>query len=230
MNRFSDDFERDGSRISDYYKNEAQFLIDKICEKQDRKELHPDLLKIYNPDKEYFIFQMIYEEYLDCFYPYYHDLKDKVANAKHQKESEAKFMKHYKDTYRHIDMKRYSLDEISLFGSIDKSRAVEPKGLKKRLAVIDAYLAHQLVTVRDLMPNTLVNQWAVNNDFIEKSTQVVDDLIRQESKKLEELDTFRLSQREKMRKYYETHNFEVNEEILDAIERNCPELFEKYDE
>lgn len=228
MNSFKDDFERDGTKINNYYKSQVEDLIDKISEKQDRKDLHPDVLKIYNPDRQYLIQPVIYEEYLDNFYPYYHDSKDEIANAKHRRESEDKFMKYYKDTYLHIDMKRYSLDRISLFGSIDKSRAVEPKDLKKRLAVIDAYLAHQLVTVRDLLPHTLVNQWAVNNDFIEKSSQVVDDLIRQQTRQLGELETFRSSQREKLKQYYEKRNFEVNEEILDSIERVHPELFMKY--
>ena len=229
MNTFKDDFERDETMIDDFFKNQAQFVIDEISKKQNRKKLHPDVLKIYNPDKEYIIQPVIYEEYLNSFYPYYHDTKDDIANAKHQRESEDKFMKHYKGMYRRIDMKRYSLDETSLFGSIDKSKTIQQKDLKKKLAVIDAYLGHQLVTVRDLMPNTLVNQWAVNNDFIEKSSEVVDDLIRQQTKELDDLETFRLSQREKLRVYYENHNFEVNEEILDAIERTHPELFGIYD-
>lgn len=59
------------------------------------------------------------------------------------------------------------------------------------LCVIDSYLRHQELTLQVLLPQTLVNQWAINNDYMGASDEVLQEVIAKQEKEIHTLNLYR---------------------------------------
>ncbi|QLQ78818.1 hypothetical protein HG537_0B01660 [Torulaspora globosa] len=59
------------------------------------------------------------------------------------------------------------------------------------LCVIDSYLRHQELVLARLMPKTLLNQWAVNNDFLSASSATLKKVIQDQETNIYQLNHYR---------------------------------------
>ncbi|CAB4252072.1 similar to Saccharomyces cerevisiae YPR101W SNT309 Member of the NineTeen Complex (NTC) that contains Prp19p and stabilizes U6 snRNA in catalytic forms of the spliceosome containing U2 [Maudiozyma barnettii] len=200
---------------SDEYKNEAERLIREAMQKQDITHLHPYAQKSVKMGKiaNHVIPDSIFQEYIQK-----HTAGDKPKGQKRSLESiylnDENFLQEFNSKHPHVDPSRYSLEDIS---TEDNETSI-----KNKLAVIDSYLAHQIITLRDLIPQTSVNQWAINNDFMRTSTQIIDNLVSQQKKQLEDLDKYREKAQINQVASYDKLNYDINERILDIIEDQFP--------
>ncbi|QLL31306.1 hypothetical protein HG536_0B01690 [Torulaspora globosa] len=87
-----------------------------------------------------------------------------------------RLLQQYKRSIPRIDMERYSTDSR---GDVDI------------LCVIDSYLRHQELVLERLMPQTLLNQWAINNDFLAASSATLQKVIDDQETNIYNLNSYR---------------------------------------
>lgn len=84
-------------------------------------------------------------------------------------------LKEYRDQVPRIDITRY---------------AVNDNTNPETLCVIDSYLRHQELTLQ-LLPQTLVNQWAINNDYLNASEESLQQIITNQENQIQTLNQYR---------------------------------------
>lgn len=84
-------------------------------------------------------------------------------------------LKEYRDQVPRIDITRYAVND-----------STNPE----TLCVIDSYLRHQELTLQ-LLPQTLVNQWAINNDYLNASEESLQQVITNQEKQIHTLNQYR---------------------------------------
>ncbi|SMN18155.1 similar to Saccharomyces cerevisiae YPR101W SNT309 Member of the NineTeen Complex (NTC) that contains Prp19p and stabilizes U6 snRNA in catalytic forms of the spliceosome containing U2 [Maudiozyma saulgeensis] len=200
---------------SDEYKDKAERLIHDTMQEQNTIGLHPYVQKMLEMHKktDHVIPDSMFQEYIQKF-----PSEDNPRGQKRSLESshldDESFLQEFNSKHPHIDLLRYNLEDIS---SDDNQLST-----KTKLAIIDSYLTHQIITLRDLIPNTLVNQWAINTDFIRTNTRTIDNLLSQQIKQLEDLDKYREKAQVNQATSYDKLNYDINEKILDIIEDHFP--------
>lgn len=86
------------------------------------------------------------------------------------------FLQEYKSKYPRIDTSRYVPH-----ASADTSL----------LGIASSYLKHQEIILRTLLPQTISNQWMINNDQIQQTSRIVEDMSSQQRKQISDLETYR---------------------------------------
>lgn len=86
-----------------------------------------------------------------------------------------RLLQEYKQSFPRIDLERYTTDDQDV----------------DILCVIDGYLRHQELVLARLMPQTLLNQWAVNNDFLSASSATLQKVIEDQETNIYHLNTYR---------------------------------------
>lgn len=84
-------------------------------------------------------------------------------------------LKEYRDQVPRIDITRY---------------AVNDNTNPETLCVIDSYLRHQELTLQ-LLPQTLVNQWAINDDYLNASEESLQQIITNQENQIQTLNQYR---------------------------------------
>lgn len=84
-------------------------------------------------------------------------------------------LKEYQDQVPRIDITRYAVNDNTNL---------------ETLCVIDSYLRHQELTLQ-LLPQTLVNQWAINNDYLNASEESLQHVITNQEKQIHTLNQYR---------------------------------------
>lgn len=59
------------------------------------------------------------------------------------------------------------------------------------LCTIDSYLRHQELTLQKLLPETLLNQWAINNDYLTASEEALQRTITNQEDQIQSLNQYR---------------------------------------
>ena len=116
------------------------------------------------------------------------------------------FLEYYKCKVPRIDLAKYS-DDAGV-GS-------------KQLAITESYLHHQLITLESLLPETLVKQWTVNNEFIEQSDSIIRSEIERQQKQLSDLEKYRRQIQLQHRETFETLQNRIDEALLNKLEMVC---------
>lgn len=194
------------------YRQMAEKLFAEELLKQDTTQKHPEVIKILNSTtaKTPGVFSQ------DDFNQYKHVMDNGHNPNKRPRESiesEDIFLNQYKAKHPHIDMSLYDSDQ----------QLTDTAETKDRLAIVDSYLSHQLIALRDLIPKTMVNQWAINNDLMRASVSVVDDLLEVQRKQLEDLDKYRKHAQTTAQPSFNNLEHRINDMILDEIERRFPQ-------
>lgn len=130
--------------------------------------LHPEvqaLLRKFQPDECRF----------DSLYEVYRCYDSGQGWKRKRKEVEEATLEEYTKKHPRIGLARYSTE----------SRNAEILG------IMNSYLNHQYLVLRKCMPETILNQWAINNDYIEKTTETLQDRIEIEKIQLKNLDRYR---------------------------------------
>ncbi|CAI1779022.1 hypothetical protein SEUBUCD646_0P03680 [Saccharomyces eubayanus] len=86
------------------------------------------------------------------------------------------FMQEYKRQYPRIDTSRYvphGTADVNLLG------------------ITDSYLKHQELTLSTLLPRTVSNQWIINNDQIQQTAEIVEEMSSQQRKQIHNLEIYR---------------------------------------
>ncbi|SJM87563.1 uncharacterized protein ZBIST_3752 [Zygosaccharomyces bailii] len=108
-------------------------------------------------------------------YEVYRDYDSGQGWKRKREEVEEATLDEYKKKHPRIGLARYSTE----------SRNAEILG------TVNSYLNHQSLVLRKCMSETILNQWAINNDYIEKTTETLQDRIEIEKTQLKNLDRYR---------------------------------------
>lgn len=178
--------------------------------KDNTTQLHPDVYKLTKSLKidKHVIADSLYEEYLRNNELLVKQGKRPVST----RDIEDAFLENFKTKHPRIDFTRYSMDNLPM----------DKRSQNDSLAIVDSYLAHQLITLRDLLPKTIVNQWAINNDFLKSSDQTIQDILQSQRKQLVDLDNYREKVQAAQVPAFQTLEYDTNEKILDIIEETFP--------
>lgn len=110
------------------------------------------------------------------FYEAYSHYDDGKGWKRKRKETEDFTLRECRKKQKGIDMNKYDIETDDL----------------ESLGVIDSYLKHQSLVLQN-MNETALTQWAVNNDYVEKATENLQDRINNERKQLDSLNKYRES-------------------------------------
>lgn len=77
------------------------------------------------------------------------------------------------------------------FPRVDLDRYTTQSDDIDTLCVMDSYLRHQELILQRLMPKTLLNQWAINNDFLNASSDVLEKVIKDQENNIHDLNMYR---------------------------------------
>lgn len=90
-------------------------------------------------------------------------------------ETEEATLEEYQRKHPRIDLAKYDIESENL----------------EVLGTIDSYLKHQSLVLEKCMAETILSQWAINNDYVEKATENLQDRITKEKALLKNLDQYR---------------------------------------
>lgn len=139
--------------------------------------IHPAVTKLLNKYKLELPSQYSYEE-LDKQY------KDQISMSKKHKMSDdaseiLHIVKRMKSSNENgIDLEKYSIVKFDQMG-VDE------------LGIIDSYMRYQELTLQELIPKTIINQWAINNDALTGQLDIVKQLELKEVNQLNQLNKYR---------------------------------------
>lgn len=85
-----------------------------------------------------------------------------------------RLLEEYQRSVARIDLAKYNVD-----------RDVDT------LCVIDSYLRHQELVLQRLLPQSLLNQWAINNDFLNTSSETLQKVISDQETNIQNLNNYR---------------------------------------
>ena len=57
--------------------------------------------------------------------------------------------------------------------------------------MVDSYLKHQEIVLDTLLPRTISNQWMINNDHIQQTSTIVEEMSDQQQKHINDLEIYR---------------------------------------
>lgn len=165
----------DKGKIPDGYKNEIDQLVKKEFANIKREPVHPEIRGILAKRKGAdnsvsTLTNALYTEYL------------KQRNNKKRRtpdfndDDDTLFLEEYRRKYPRIDTSRYipnESSEVSLLG------------------IVDSYLKHQEIVLDTLLPQTVSNQWRINNDYIRQTCTIVEEMNIQQRKQINDLEIYR---------------------------------------
>ena len=114
------------------------------------------------------------------------------------------FMQEYKRQYPRIDTSRYVPH-----GSADVNL----------LGITDSYLKHQEITLTTLLPRTISNQWMINNDQIQQTAEIVEEMSNQQRKQIHNLEIYR----EKLQHRYESTFSQMKQQYKEKVLNHQPQ-------
>ena len=202
----------DSESAKEEYRHMAEKLFAEELRKLDTTQKHPEVIKILNSVSAR-ASHILAEEVFDQYQEFVGSKRDSKKRTWDSTEADDAFLEEYKKKHPRIDMSVYGLDQYST--GTDEA--------KDRIATVDSYLSHQLIALRDLIPKTMVNQWAINNDLMRVSSDVVDNLLETQRKQLQDLDKYRQNAQTSAAPTFKNLEYQVNELILDEIERHYPQ-------
>ena len=132
--------------------------------------------------------------------------RQRVDSQSEDVDNEDQFLEYYKRKVPRIDLVKYSDDANVSF---------------KQLAITESYLHHQLITLESLLPETLIKQWSVNNEFMEQSDSTIRSEIERQRKQLSDLDAYRRQIQLQHRETFETLQDRIDKAVLDKLEMAC---------
>ncbi|EDO17100.1 hypothetical protein Kpol_1025p20 [Vanderwaltozyma polyspora DSM 70294] len=147
--------------VSVYYQQQAENMFKETLSSLEMVEVHPDVLKLLHKSD-------VYNETNSRK----RGSRDTDVDIGYQKSKQAK-----NTTTQGIDDSRYSLE-----GSIHDMDKYE---------IILSYLRHQELTLDELMSRTILNQWAINNDYVSNGLEMVDMKIEKQIKEIEQINKYR---------------------------------------
>lgn len=159
--------------------SEFEPLVGKLLQEELRKQLpeetvslHPEVTQLLNGVS---IGQFRFDKDL---YENYKNFNDQnIDSLKRKRPSDDDMiLREYKTKYPRIDISRYTL--------INQEDTTV-------LAIMDSYLRYQLLSLERLLPRTLLNQWAINNDFLATSDKVLDSIIETQENQIRDLNQYR---------------------------------------
>lgn len=158
---------------------EFEPLVGELLQEELRKQvpegtdaLHPEVRKLLS---EVSIGELRFDTNLYEIYKNFDDQDTNSVKRKRPSDDDI-ILREYKNKYPRIDIARYTLinqEDIDL------------------LAITDSYLRYQILTLEKLLPRTLLNQWAINNDFLATSDKVLDKVIENQENQIRDLSQYR---------------------------------------
>ena len=88
-----------------------------------------------------------------------------------------------------VDKKR-SYDEYKSDFKIDLNRYNNSDDLEQ-LQISEGYLRHEELVLSELLPRTLMNQWVINNDYMERSNDRLESIQGIQLKQIEDINKYR---------------------------------------
>ncbi|AQZ10556.1 SNT309 (YPR101W) [Zygosaccharomyces parabailii] len=153
-------------------------IIEKLVDDQRKALEAEEVTDGLHPEVQALLRKFLPEECrFDSLYEVYHDYDSGQGWKRKRKEVEEATLEEYKKKHPRIGLARYSTE----------SRNAEILG------TVNSYLNHQYLVLRKCMPETILNQWAINNDYIEKTTETLQDRVELEKTQLKNLDRYRES-------------------------------------
>lgn len=150
------------------YDSQVDRLIQDVLKNKD-DQLHPEAQKLLSktvippPKSEY-------------HYEFYSQYDDNQGWKRKRKETEDATLDESRKKQRGVDLNRYDIETDNL----------------ESLQVVDSYLRHQTLVLQTMNETTL-NQWAINNDYMERASENLRDRINHQTKQLQDLDRYRES-------------------------------------
>ncbi|CCF58067.1 hypothetical protein KAFR_0D04190 [Kazachstania africana CBS 2517] len=130
------------------------------------------------------------------------NIDDKLYESYLESEDEDAFLKAYRKECGGVDLMRYSMDN---------EQDVE------RLAISDSYLRHQCITLEKLMSRTIMNQWTMNNVFLQNLNEQVGSMVTKQKRKNEDLINYRIKLQKTQEKSIRKLEMEYNDALIDRI-------------
>ncbi|CAR27471.1 hypothetical protein ZYGR_0I07460 [Zygosaccharomyces rouxii] len=147
------------------------YEVEKLMQDHLRDEndlLHPEVQKLLS--------KVSIPPRLESFYEFYSRYDDDQGWKRKRNETEDVTLDECRKRHKGIDLGKYDVNTDDL----------------ESLEVIDSYLKHQCLVLQN-MNETMLNQWAINNDYVERASENLQDRISHERKQLESLDKYRES-------------------------------------
>lgn len=134
--------------------------------------LHPEVVRLLKSSTR------AANKFDDSLYEYYHSIdgERQVGTSKRARDEELALQEHRKKNPR-IEIGRYGLD-------VNQDNA-------ERLAIIDNYLLHQELVLKGPLSKTMLNQWAINNDYLNGASKQLEQVIDGERKSIQDLNHYR---------------------------------------
>ncbi|CCC67700.1 hypothetical protein NCAS_0A11420 [Naumovozyma castellii] len=181
------------------YMKEVERQIDQELVRNKKKNntkqdgLHPttlELIRSWNIPKETRFDNLSFKEYLKD------SKKDSVGRDK-----EERILKKYRARNPGIDPSRYSI-----------SKPKDPE----ILAISSSYLRHQHIILKSCLPKTIVNQWAINNDFVANNNERLQQVLNTQEKQIDDLTKYRKSVQEQSERTFK----KINKQWKDNLVKN----------
>ncbi|QHS76814.1 Snt309p [Saccharomyces paradoxus] len=161
--------------ILEIYKSEIDELVRKEYGNIKKEPMHPEvqgiITKKNGPDKSVTALSKgLYTEYLEqC-----NNKKKRASDF--DDDVDTLFLQEYRRKYPRIDTSRYVPNESSEINL---------------LGMVDSYLKHQEIVLDTLLPRTISNQWMINNDHIQQTSTIVEEMSDQQQKHINDLEIYR---------------------------------------
>lgn len=153
------------------YDLEVEKLIqDVLRDKND--QLHPEVQKLLS--------KAIIPPRSEPLYEFYRQYDDNQGWKRKRRETENVTLDKWRKRHKGVDLSRYDIETDNL----------------ESLEVVDAYLKHQCLALQN-MNETMLNQWAINNDYMGRASENLQDRIDHEKRQLENLNKYRESMQRK---------------------------------
>ncbi|GCE99200.1 hypothetical protein ZYGM_003541 [Zygosaccharomyces mellis] len=149
------------------YDSKVEKLIQDVL-RTGNNQLHPEVQKLLS--------KVTISPKSEPLYEFYSEYDDSQGWKRKRKETEDVTLDEYRKRHKGIDLSKYDTEVENL----------------ESLEVIDAYLKHQCLVLQN-MKETVLNQWAINNGYIEVASGNLQDRIDYEEKQLENLEKYRES-------------------------------------
>lgn len=153
------------------YIDRVEVLIqNELGEQADHIQVHPNAQKFIDNAKmlDTRFDKSLYDEFLAITEP--NDRKRGIDDV-----IDKDFLNYYGKKYPRIELQRYSQES-------DKA---------DELSITNAYLDHQILTLKNLLPKTILNQWSINNDNINYCIDKLDSENKKQHRQINDLNKYR---------------------------------------
>lgn len=188
----------------DSFRDKINDLVKKEFMKIEKETVHPEvrdiIAKSKGPAKNVDALPKgLYAEYLRL------SKNNKKRALSYDDDNDTLFLQEYKRKYPRINTSRYVPNESAELGS---------------LGIVDSYLKHQEIVLSTLLPRTISNQWMINNDHIQQTSTIVEEMNKRQSKQISDLEVYR----EGLKCRYEPLFLQMRRQVKEKLKHPPPNI------